>query len=132
MPTLLADAHPNLAPKRLELVNVAAAVIVPVLKDKRLGGLRVCVLKGREARVSPEHWSQCTDSKHSHVDVRMAEDMVARGLWEWVTREESGKRRKAMVGMQRAVRVLSGRHWKKTLCRDSFSSVAVMQFVPGG
>lgn len=100
--------------------------------DRRRGGMSVCVFRGRDARVAPEHWTKCTSSKHKHVDFKTAQSMVDIGLWEWVSREELGRRRKAGDGMVRAVRVVGSKHWKKTMSRDGYSSTAVMQFVTGG
>jgi CxxC motif-containing protein (DUF1111 family) len=103
----------------------------PNPRDKRLEGQRVCLLRGRDARVSSEHWGQCTDNRHRHVSAKLAQEMVGIGQWEWVTRAQCGKRAKPGDKTQRAVRVVMPRVWRKTMSRDGYGSVATMQLVSG-
>ena len=91
---------------------------------------RVCVLQGRAAR----EWTlgRCLSRRHGHVTLETAEAMVARGMAEWefeTVAMRNGRTRKRRLPV---IRLVAGRRWQKTICRDGYSSVAVMQMVSGG
>ena len=72
----------------------------------------------------------CESKRHRHVMRADAERMVAAGLAEWVYVEhEPGS--KPWRRRINAVRKLGRRNWRKTMSRDGYESVAVMQLVEG-
>lgn len=92
---------------------------------------RICVLRG---------WSEsyaaaaraCHSRRHTHVGLARALELVEAGsaVWEretWTT--PRGKERSRTLP---AIRIVGARRWRKTLSRDGYSTMAVMQLVPGG
>ena len=94
---------------------------------------RICCLKGQDGWEAPEKGRACRSTRHGHMNLAMADFMVAQEDAEWVEAEQkilqNGEWETRPVWVP-VIRRTKKRSWRKTMSVGDGPAVACMQLVP--